>query len=210
MTGLRIISSWTLCLKRAPIETSYFLTRGLVSLVKRMRDGRTVEIGAIGTEGVTGPDTLFGVHDALFECIVRVPGTALSIRSKLLRQEVGRSEATRMLMARFVQAIIGQIAQTAACNRLHAMEQRCCRWLLTAHDSACSNTFSVTHEFLATLLGVQRAGVTLRLNALQDRALIRCGRGRVTIVNRSGLESEACECYGTIRTQQRRIFLEPS
>jgi CRP-like cAMP-binding protein len=192
-----------------PIETSYFLTRGLVALVKTMRDGRTVEIGAIGIEGVTGPDVLFGIPNALLECRVRVPGTAMRIPSELLRREVERSEPVRIMMARFVKAIFSQIAQTAACNRLHSMEQRCSRWLLTAHDSAGSDTFSITHEFLAMLLGVQRSGLTLRIRALQDSALVRCGRGRITILDRTGLSARSCECYGVIRGEVDQIFTGP-
>jgi CRP-like cAMP-binding protein len=192
-----------------PIETSYFLTRGLVALVKTMRDGRTVEIGAIGIEGVTGPDVFFGIPNALLECRVRVPGMAMRIPSELLRREVERSEPVRIMMARFVKAIFSQIAQTAACNRLHSMEQRCCRWLLTAHDSAGSDTFSITHEFLAMLLGVQRSGLTLRIRALQDSALVRGGRGRITILDRTGLLARACECYGVIRAEVDQIFTGP-
>jgi CRP-like cAMP-binding protein len=192
-----------------PIEISYFLTRGLVALVKTMQDGRTVEIGAIGTEGVTGPDALFGIPNALLECRVRVPGTALRIPSDLLREEVERSDAVRIMMARFVKSIFSQIAQTAACNRLHSMDQRCCRWLLTAHDSAGSHTFSITHEFLAMLLGVQRSGLTLRIRALQDSGLVSGGRGRITILDRGGLQARACECYGVIRAELDQVFAGP-
>jgi CRP-like cAMP-binding protein len=129
------------------ITHSYFITRGLVSLVKTMSDGRTVEIGAIGTEGVTGPDALFGIQDAILECIVQVPGSALNIRPETLKAEMAQCDVLASLLERFVQMIISQIAQTAACNRLHSLEERCCRWLLTAHDSARSDSFSPLTSF---------------------------------------------------------------
>ncbi len=192
-----------------PIQVSYFLTQGLVALVKTMRNGRSVEIGAIGREGVTGPDVFFGIEDALLECVVRVPGTALRIRSDILRQEVARSPVTRSLMERFVLSIFNQIAQTAACNRLHSLEQRCCRWLLiTDDDAGGGNTIPVTHETLATLLGVQRAGVSLKLQELERNGVIQRGRGYMSILDRKALEAAACECYGVIRTQLDHIFAE--
>lgn len=190
----------------APIEHTYFITRGLVSLVKSMSDGRTVEIGAIGVEGITGPDALFGIPNALLECIVRVPGTALRMRPDALRQEMARCEVLRTLVAHFVQAIISQISQTAACNRLHSLEQRCCRWLLIAHDSAAGTSFHLTHEFLATLLGAQRAGVSLKVNAMQKDGLITYRRGEMTVLDREGLLEASCECYGVIRKQLDSIF----
>ena len=193
-----------------PITHSYFITRGLASLIKTMRDGRTVEIGAIGTEGITGPDALFGIQDAILECIVQVPGSALRIPPDTLRAEMAQCDLLASLLERFVQVIISQIAQTAACNRLHSLEERCCRWLLTARDSARSNSFSLTHEFLAMMLGVQRTGVSLKVNVLRKAGLIRYSRGRMTIIDRSGLQTAACECYGTIREQVDRLFASPA
>jgi CRP-like cAMP-binding protein len=189
-----------------PIEWSYFITAGMVSLVRSMRDGRTVEVGAIGHEGVTGPDALFGIRDAILECIVQVPGMALRIRPEILRKEMASCPQLQGIMARFVQSIISQIAQTAACNRLHSLEERCCRWLLMAQDSAGVETFSITHEFLATILGVQRAGVSLKVHALQEEGLIRYTRGRMTIHDRLRLEASTCECYDTIRLEIDRVF----
>ena len=192
----------------APIDYSYFITSGLVSLVKTMRDGRTVEIGAIGVEGVTGPDALFGIPNAMLECIVRVPGTALRIRPDAMRREMERCPVLSTLLAHFVQAVIGQISQTAACNRLHSLEQRCSRWLLIAHDSALSESFHLTHEFLAMLLGAQRAGVSLKVNAMQRRGLLSYRRGTMTVLDRQGLLNASCECYVAIRNQLDEIFAD--
>ncbi|MBL8552016.1 MAG: Crp/Fnr family transcriptional regulator [Hyphomonadaceae bacterium] len=194
----------------APIKRNYFLTRGLVSLVKTMKDGRTVEIGAFGREGMTGPDVLFGIVPALLECIVRVPGTALRLRTDDLLKEADRSPQIRWLIERFVLAIFNQIGQTAACNRLHSLEQRCARWLLITDDSVGGDTIPVTHEFLAKLLGAQRAGVTLKLQALEESGLIRCGRGAMDVLDRRALEASACECYRVITTQFDRALMGPA
>lgn len=183
-----------------PIETCFFLTRGLVSLVKTTRDGRTVEIGAFGSDGVTGPDVLFGVDNALLECVVRIPGMALGIRASVLQEEVARSPAVRAIIGHFVVSVFHQVAQTASCNRLHSLEQRCCRWMLVASDSVNAETFPSTHESLAKQLGVQRPGVSLRLQALEKDGIIRCSRGHITIVDRPALAQRSCECYDTIRS----------
>lgn len=190
----------------SPIRRMYFINRGLVSLVRTMRNGRSVEIGAVGLEGVTGPDALFGIDRAILESIVQIPGTAFRIDPNILRKEMKRSDTFRRLFQRYVHLAVSQIAQTAACNRLHTLEERCCRWLLIAHDGARSDTFPLTHEFLAMMLGAQRAGVSLAANSLQRAGLIRYSRGRMTVTNRAGLEAAACECDGTIRALIDHLF----
>jgi CRP-like cAMP-binding protein len=190
----------------ALIEHVYFVEKGMVSLIKTMGDGRIVEIGAIGIEGVTGSNALFGVRVAILESIVQIEGAALRISCEALRAELVRSEALRGVMERYAHLAISQLAQTAACNRLHRLEQRCCRWLLIAHDSARADTFSLTHEFLAMMLGVHRAGVTLAAKELQSSGLITYARGRVTIEDRAGLEAAACECYPVMRAQADQLF----
>ena len=190
----------------ATIRKLYFVNRGLVSLVRTMRDGRTVEVGSIGIEGVTGFSALLGIESATFECIVQVPGIALCGSLDALRPEARRSQHLAHLAHRYYQLVIGQIAQTAACNRLHSLEQRCCRWLLIAHDSVRTDSFPLTHEFLAMMLGVQRAGVSIAAKALQQAGLIRYVRGHMTIVDRAGLEAATCECYDTIRHMTDRLF----
>ncbi len=193
----------------ARIEKLYFVNRGLISLVRTMNDGRTVEIGAVGIEGLMGLEALFGVERATLECIVQLPGTAFRGSPDVLRAEMRRSQLLQALLHGYYNLALSQIAQTAACNRLHTLEQRCCRWLLIAHDSAREESFSLTHEFLAMMLGVQRGGVSLAANALQQAGLIRYARGRITITNRPGLEAAACECYGTIRRLIANLF-DPS
>lgn len=189
-----------------PIEHMYFVNRGLVSLIKTMRDGRTVEIGAVGIEGVTDPHALFGIEKAPFDSIIQIAGTALRIRRGSLQTEVAKDDTFHEIMQDYARFTFRQLAQTAACNRLHSLEERCCRWLLIAHDSTLSDTFPLTQEFLAMMLGVQRAGVSIAASLLKRAGLIDYVRGRVTVKNRAGLEEAACECYGAIQTELEDLF----
>jgi CRP-like cAMP-binding protein len=190
-----------------PISNVYFVEQGLVSLVKPMHDGRAMEIGAVGIEGMVGANTVLGIRNAVLDCIVHIPGSAKRLALEDLRAEMARSTALRDLMLRYAHFRISQLAQSAACNRLHTLEQRCCRWMLIAHDSAKSNSFAMTQEFLAMMLGVQRTGVTFATLSLQKAGLIRSRRGEVTIVNRRGLETLACECYASLRADLEELFV---
>ena len=184
----------------------YFVNRGLISLVKTMLDGRTIEIGAVGIEGVTDPYALCGIDAVMLETIVQVAGTAFRIRIDTLRDAVRHDDAFVDLTHRYIRFCYHQLAQTAACNRLHSLEERCCRWLLIAHDSALSDTFPLTHEFLAMMLGAQRGGVTIAANALKKAGLIHYTHGMVTVTNRSGLEEAACECHRSIEHELHAVF----
>lgn len=190
------------------IERLYFVNRGLISFVKTMQDGRMIEIGAVGIEGVTHPSALFDIDDAALDAIVQVPGLAFRVRREILQEEMAQSGPIRNLMRGFTHFTFGKLAQTAACNCLHSLEERCCRWLLMAHDSARADTFPLTHEFLAMMLGVQRSGVSLAAGVLQKAGLINYLRGHVTVTDRLGLEAAACECYGTIRAQLDYLFVK--
>jgi len=192
-----------------PVNHIYFVDRGLISLVKSMQDGRTVEVGAVGIEGFSGCFALLSSEPAIFEALVQIPGTAFRIGSDVIRKEMAKSVALRDLVQRYLHFCLGQLAQSAACNRLHTLEERCCRWLLIAHDNARSDSFQLTHEFLAMMLGVQRTGVSLTAKILQRAGLIGYSRGRVTIVDRPGLEATACECYVAIHSQLDRLFGAP-
>ena len=160
-----------------------------------MEDGRTVEIGAIGIEGTTNLLALVGTGRALLDTVVQIPGTALRMGRDALISEMENDGDFRELMQNYVRFGLGELARHIACNRLHHIEQRCCRWLLIAHDHAMSDEFPLTHEFLAMMLGYQRAGVSIAMHSLVKAGLIEHKRGTVTIVNRAGLELAACECY---------------
>jgi CRP-like cAMP-binding protein len=184
----------------------YFVNRGLVSLVKTMQDGRLVEVGAVGAEGVVCLSSLLGLSEAVLESLVQISGDALRMKSSVLREETARHAPLAEMVRRYAHIAIAQLTQTAACNRLHSLDQRCCRWLLAAHDSAGGDEFQLTHEFLALMLGVQRPGVSIAARQLQDAGMIRYQNGRVTVVDRAALEASACECYGAIRTQITDLY----
>jgi Crp-like helix-turn-helix domain len=174
-----------------------------------MRDGRTVEIGVVGAEGVTDSHSLFGLTKAPLDAVVQVPGTAFRIRRDVLKNHMTEDGALREVLEKYANFALLAFAQTAACNRLHYLEARCCRWLLIAHDSALSDTFPLTQEFLAMMLGVQHAGVFIAASFLQKAGLIQYRRGHVTTTDRHGLEDAACECYGDMQTEFDKLFVVP-
>lgn len=192
------------------IDHLYFVDRGLVSFVKTMHDGRTVEVGAVGIDGITDPGSLFGMDKAIVRALVQIPGVALRIRREVLKREMERDEVLLEIMQRCARLAMSQLVQTAACNRLHTLEERCCRWLLIAHDNAIAATFPLTHEFLAMMLGVQRSGVSIAARFLQKAGLIEYTRGRVTITDQAGLEESACECYAVMRAEFDKLFAAPN
>ena len=189
-----------------PVNHLYFIERGLVSLIKVMRDGRSVEIGVVGVDGVTGSCSLFGMNSAYLESVIQVPGTALRISRSVLLGEMAKNKALTEHIQRYAHFYVSAISQTAACNRLHSLAERCCRWLLIAHDSALSDEFPITQEFLATMLGVRRTAVSITANALQKAGLISYKRGLVTIMDRPGLKAAACECYETNCSHFDKLF----
>ena len=184
----------------------YFPDQGLVSLVKVMGDGRTAEAGFVGTDGIVGVAALLGMEQAPFETIVQLAGSGRTIETALLRAEMERSAALKELVLRYMYYSMNQLAQTAACNRLHNLRQRCCRWLLIVHDNAREDHFTLTHEFLALMMGVNRPSLSLTLAALQRRGLIRYQRASLTLLDRRGMEQGACECYESLRRETERVY----
>jgi len=178
-----------------PIEKMYFVNRGIVSLVKTMNDGRSVEVGAVGIEGITDASALCGIDRAIIETIVQIRGEAFCVERSFLTQCIEADPALAQIMQQYVRFAYGQLAQTAACNRLHTLEERCCRWILTCHDSALQDEFSLTHEFLGVMLGAPRSSVSLVAKVLQRAGCIEYHRGMIKIVDRGGLKDAACECY---------------
>ena len=191
------------------VEHLYFLNQGLVSRVKILGDGRAVEAGAL-SEGVIDVFTLSGFHASTCDYVVQLPGSAFRIRSRILQDEVARSDRASTLLREYAQVALGAFMQTIACNCLHSVQQRCCRWLLTAHDGVPSDSFPLTHESLALLLGVRRAGISLIASSLQEAGLISYRRGLVTVIDRRGLEDAACECYAMVHRQLERLFASPA
>ncbi len=188
------------------VEYAYFVDGGLVSLLKGMEDGRSVEIAAVGTEGFLGLFAAYGFDHALVDHIVQVPVHALRVNLRALQNAIAKHDALRRVMTRYLFLIAEQLAQVSACNRLHSLEQRCCQWLLVAHDNALSDQFQLTHEFLASLLGAQRTSVSMTANRLQKRGLIRYSHARISILDRAALEETACECYRARCNQIDHVF----
>jgi CRP-like cAMP-binding protein len=189
-----------------PLPHVYFPLAGLISVVATMEDGGSIEIGMIGREGMYGVPAFLS-DDAPSElAMVQLPGRSLRLGTRLLRQEMEEDGALRRLLLRYIEATMSAIAQSAACNRLHLLERRCARWLLASHDRAEGDTFPMTHEFLALMLGVRRPGVTVAVRSLRESGLITYNHGTLTVQDRDGLEAAACECYRVIRDKFDRVF----
>src|SRR6266853_4298478 len=189
-----------------PIEFVHFIESGVGSLVCTMADGQAAEVGTIGNEGVIGLPVLLGDTRAPSSMYVQVPGRGLRMRARAFRELLDQSPRMRAALLRYTHVFFNHIALTAACAHFHSLEQRCCRWLLMTHDRMPSDTFLLTHEFLAMMLGVRRAGVSVAAGALQRAGQIRYHRGRVTILDRQGLEECACECYAVAKAELNALL----
>ena len=189
-----------------PMAYLYFPTTAVVSLVYTMVDGTTAEMGLVGNEGVVGVALFMGGDTTPNRAIVQVAGDAFRLWAPALRVEFLRAGAVQLALLRYTQALITQISQTAVCNRLHAIEQRLCRWLLLTRDRVPSDAIQMTQEFIAHMLGVRREGVTLAARHLQEAGLIRYVRGHITVLDRPGLEATVCECYRVVKDEFTRLL----
>jgi CRP-like cAMP-binding protein len=187
-----------------PIRAVHFPLDGVISLVSPLDDGAIVEVATVGNEGIVGVPLVLGGSLAV-RAISQVSGSSLRMEASAFLSEVGRGGPLADLVHQYLQALFGQIAQAAACNRLHTNEERLSRWLLMSHDRVGVDYFAITHEFLGQMLGSRRATVTLSAGILQAAGLIRYHRGHVTILDREGLEGVSCECYGVIKQQLDRV-----
>ncbi len=190
----------------ARIGFVYFIETGVGSLVNTMANGQAAEVGTIGNEGLVGLPIVFGDDRAPTSVYVQVPGAGLRMKATLFASELARSASMRTVMLRYAHAFFNQVAQSAACNHFHSLEQRCCRWLLMTHDRMQSDEFLLTQEFLAMMLGVRRTGVTAAAGALQRAGLIRYKRGNVSIIDRRGLKRRSCECYEISKGEFDRLL----
>jgi CRP-like cAMP-binding protein len=181
------------------LEFAYFLNEGLASLVVLTSDGRSVEVAIVGKEGMVGTAIAVGLRQEPCRAIMQMPGSGLRIKSDVLERSLLVAPELRLILNRYVLLQGLQVAQIAACNRLHAIEQRLARWLLMCQDRVDSELLPVTHEFLAQMLGTGRPSVSLAAGNLQRLGLIENLRGTVRIVNRKELENAACECYRAIQ-----------
>jgi CRP-like cAMP-binding protein len=182
----------------AQIEHLYFPINAVISVVTVMRDGTQIEVITIGREGLTGAQAVLDGSPATGSTWCQVAGEVFKIAFPTLTTLCVAHPDLRALIERYISAQIDVLSQSIACNRLHYVNERCARWLLTTHDRVGRDDFPLTHETLATMLGVRRAGVSIAAAALQEAGIIRYVRGKFTIVDRDGLERAACECYGAI------------
>jgi len=192
-----------------PLDHVYFIESGVASILTTMANGASIEVGMIGTEGMVGVSALFGAEVSSQNVIIQVAGTVLRMNTARCREAFNQSAEVRNVILRFADSLFDVSAQTAACNRLHSIEQRCARWLLMARARHTSDSIPMTHEFLASMLGVRRAGVSETAGELQRSGLIRYHHGKVTIVDREGLEAAACECFALDRDRLDRLLSMP-
>jgi CRP-like cAMP-binding protein len=188
----------------APIRSVYFPRTCVCSLLTPLADEMPVESATVGKEGMVGAPVLLGVASAPAMCVAQIAGEALRVDSERVRAWMIGDGALPGLLLRYTQALHDQTSQSVACNRRHEMEERCARWLLMTHDRVGANTFTLTHEFLAAMLGVRRASVTVAAGILQKAGLIRYSRGKITVLDRAGLEQASCECYRVVRERYER------
>jgi CRP-like cAMP-binding protein len=188
------------------IRHVYFPHEAIISLVNVMEDGDIVEVGVFGREGVSGLFGAVATRESFGRYIVQMAGTASRISYRHLDEVRTARPKLRQLLTNYNEALLAQTFQTVSCNAVHAVEARCCRWILSMHDRADGDDLPLTHEFLAEMLGVQRSTVSVVARTLQTAGLIRQSRGGMTVIDRAGLEETACECYGRIQHIYQRLL----
>jgi CRP-like cAMP-binding protein len=188
------------------LQHAYFPTTAIVSLHYVTESGASLETSGVGNEGVVGFPLFMGGNSTPSSAVVQTAGHAYRLQRSVIRQEFERAGSMRRLLLRYTQALITQMTQTAVCNRHHSIDQGLCRWLLAALDRIPSGELLMTQELIASLLGVRREGITDAAGKLQKAGLIRYRRGHISVLNRSGLESHACECYDVVKREMGRLL----
>lgn len=190
----------------SPIDYVYFPIQSTLSAIVVMENGSAIEVATIGSEGAAGLSIPLGDRISLYRVIVQIEDGMQRVPADRLQREIDRGGVLRDLLLSYQAAFFAQVSQSVACNGLHPIQQRCCRWLLMTHDRAPSDLLRITHEFLAIMLGVRRPSVTEVLQALQKKGLIHCGRGKIEVIDRPGLEAASCECYGAIKREYEHLL----
>ena len=188
------------------LQHAYFPTTAIVSLHYVMESGASAETAGVGNEGVVGMALFMGGDTTPSSAVVQTAGHGYRLAGRLLKQEFNRAGLTQRLLLRYTQALIAQMIQTAACNRHHSVEQQLCRWLLLTLDRIPSHELVMTQELVASMLGVRREGITQAAGNLQHAGVIRYRRGHISVIERSGLETRTCECYGAVKTELTRLL----
>ena len=188
------------------MQHAYFPTTSIVSLHYVMESGASAESAGVGNEGVVGISLFMGGNSTPSSAVVQTAGHAYRLPARLLKQEFNRCAVVQELLLRYTQALITQMFQTAACNRHHSVEQQLCRWLLLTLDRMAGNELVMTQELVASMLGVRREGITQAAGSLQQAGHIRYRRGHISVLERAGLESRACECYAVVKKELARLL----
>jgi CRP-like cAMP-binding protein len=184
----------------------YFPTSAIASLHYVMASGASAETANVGNEGIVGISLFMGGDSAPSSAVVRTAGHAYRLDGRRLKEEFNRGGLVQQLLLRYTQSLITQMTQTAACNRHHSIEQQLCRWLLSTLDRVSNPELVTTQELVASMLGVRREGITQAAGRLQDAGFIRYRRGHIAVLERSGLEARACECYGVVKKESNRLL----
>ncbi|WP_438865130.1 Crp/Fnr family transcriptional regulator [Neptunicella sp.] len=187
------------------LNTVYFPTDSIISLLYVMADGASAEISVVGNEGLVGIAVFMGGESTPSRAIVQSAGYAYKMPAAELRHEFNNRPEIRMLLLRYTQALITQMAQTAVCNRHHSIDQQLCRWLLLSLDRLASNNLTMTQELIANMLGVRREGVTEAAGKLQKQGVITYKRGHIEVIDRPKLERLCCECYSVVKSETDRL-----
>jgi CRP-like cAMP-binding protein len=206
MQPVHIVAGQSLTDGHGPARNVYFPETGVASVLVSLRDGTTIEVGTVGSEGVVGLPVFLGSRSHRFQVIGQISGDGWRMDAEVFRQEVERSEQLHDLLHTYTQAFLIQLAQTVACNRHHAVEARAARWLLTTSDRLNLREFRLTQEFLAMMLGVHRPSVSLAAAALQQAGAIAYRRGNIRITDRDLLHSKSCECYEIVQSEFGALF----
>jgi len=188
------------------LQYVYFPTGSIVSLLYVMADGASAEIAVVGKEGIIGIALFMGGETMPNRAVVQSAGYAYRLKGQRLKAEFNRAGELQHLLLRYTQALLTQMAQTAVCNRHHSLDQQLCRWLLLSLDRLAGDELVMTQELIANMLGVRREGVTEAAGHLQNAGLIKYSRGRITVLNRSGLEARTCECYAVVKKEFDRLL----
>lgn len=189
-----------------PIEYAYFPVNGVISMLALVEDDVEIEVATVGNEGMVGLPLFLGMDVTAGRAFSQVPGDAICMKAEAFKKAFQASEPFRTVLYRYTQALLVQISQGNACNRVHSIEERCARWLLQTHDRVEADEFTLTQEFLGQMLGVRRASVNVVSSMLQQAGFIRYSRGRITVTDRAGLESASCRCYEVIRKEYDRML----
>jgi len=189
----------------AALRYIYFPTDSIVSLLYVMQNGASAEIAVVGNDGAVGVSLFMGGETTPSRAIVQSAGYAYRLRGDRLKEEFGRHGELLHVLLRYTQSLITQMAQTAVCNRHHSVDQQLCRWLLLSLDRLNGNELTMTHELIASLLGVRREGITEAAGKLQKRSAIRYARGKITVLDRAQLERCSCECYAVVKKETDRL-----